>query len=59
MARRARRARHQAREALAALPADIGEAESHSPTPRMVHVRHRRRNCIVMDVVGSDLMAPE
>jgi hypothetical protein len=53
MARRARRARERAREAAAALAAvDVGEAESHSPAPRMVH-QSGRRNRVVVDVAGS------
>ena len=50
MARRARRVRHRAREAAAALAAvDVGEAESHSPAPRMAH-QSGRRNRIVVDI---------
>ena len=53
MARRARRAKQQAWEAAAALAVvDVGEAESHSPAPRMVH-QSGRRNRIVVDVTGS------
>ena len=48
VARRARRARHRARET----SADVGEAESHSPAPHMAH-QSCRRNRIVVDVGGS------
>ena len=52
VARRAHRARHRAREAATTLAAmDVGEAKSHSPTPRMGH-QSGRRNRIVVDVDG-------
>jgi hypothetical protein len=37
---------------LALAAVDVGEAESHSPAPRMVHP-WRRRNRVVVDVAGS------
>lgn len=53
MARHARRARHRAWEAAAALvAAGVGEADSHSPAPRMAH-QFGRRDRIVVDVGGS------
>ena len=53
MARRARRARHRARESAAALAAlDVREADSHSPAPHMAH-QSGHRNRIVVDVGGS------
>ena len=47
MAQRARRVRNRAREAAA----DVGEAESHSPAPRMEH-QPGRRSRVVVDVSG-------
>ncbi|KAE8820882.1 Peptidyl-prolyl cis-trans isomerase CYP40 [Hordeum vulgare] len=50
MARRARRARQRSRDAAEALAAtDVGEAESHSPTPRRVQ-HYARRNHVAMDI---------
>uniref|UniRef100_R7WCY5 peptidylprolyl isomerase n=1 Tax=Aegilops tauschii TaxID=37682 RepID=R7WCY5_AEGTA len=54
MARRARHVRQRAQEVAAALTAvDVGEAKSHSPVPRVVHVHPGRRNHVVVDVFGS------
>ncbi|KAE8785760.1 ATP-dependent DNA helicase Q4 [Hordeum vulgare] len=65
MARRARRVRQRAREAVGALAAvGIGEAESHSLAPRRVD-QCGRRNCAAVDVGSSeegsviDLMSTE
>ena len=53
MARRARRARQRVWEVAVALAAlDVGEAESHSPVPCMVH-QSGHRNRIMLDVASS------
>lgn len=50
----AHRLRQRAREAVASLSANVGEAESHSPAPRVVPGNPCRRNRVMVDVAGSD-----
>ena len=53
MVRRARSVRQRVQEVAAALAAmDVGEAESNSPTPCMVH-QSLRRNRVMAHVTGS------
>ncbi|KAE8785761.1 Peptidyl-prolyl cis-trans isomerase CYP40 [Hordeum vulgare] len=53
MARRAHRARQRAWDVAEALAAtDVGDAESHSPAPRMLH-ECGRRNRVMVDVGSS------
>ena len=53
MARHARCARQRVQEAAAALAADVGKADTHSPAPQLMACNPAQHSCVVVDVSAS------